>query len=43
MQSTDSIAVVHIRKIIEQGKHEELKAKKGYYYQLIKRQEQLSF
>jgi len=42
IQSADSIAVVHNGKIIEQGNHEELKTKKGYYYQLIKRQEQLS-
>lgn len=39
IQSADSIAVIHNGKIVEQGNHEELKAKKGYYYELIKRQE----
>lgn len=42
IQSADSIAVVHNGKIVEQGNHEELKAKQGYYYELIKRQEELS-
>lgn len=42
IQSADSIAVVHNGKIVEQGNHEELKVKKGYYYELIKRQEESS-
>lgn len=42
IQLADSIAVVHNGKIVEQGNHEELKAKKKYYYNLIKRQEELS-
>lgn len=41
IQSADSIAVVHNGKIVEQGNHEELKAKKKYYYKLITRQEEL--
>lgn len=39
IQSADIIAVIHNGKIIELGNHLELKAKKGYYYELIKRQE----
>jgi len=42
IQSADSIAVVHNGRIVEQGNHEELKAKKGYYYELIRRQEESS-
>lgn len=42
IQSADSIAVVHNGKIVEQGNHEELKSLKGYYYELIKRQEESS-
>lgn len=42
IQSADSIAVVHNGKIVEQGNHEELKAKKKYYYELITRQEESS-
>lgn len=42
IQSADSIAVVRNGKIVEQGNHEELKAKKTYYYELIRRQEELS-
>jgi len=38
----DSIAVVHNGKIVEQGNHEELKAKKKYYYELITCQEESS-
>lgn len=41
IQSADSIAVVHNGKIVEQGTHEELKDKNGYYYELIKRQEEI--
>jgi len=41
IQSADSIAVVYNGKIVEQGNHEELKAKKKYYYKLITRQEEL--
>ncbi|XP_016663132.1 multidrug resistance protein 1A isoform X2 [Acyrthosiphon pisum] len=42
IQLADSIAVVHNGKIVEQGNHEELKAKKKYYYELITRQEESS-
>lgn len=42
IQSADSIAVVHNGKIVEQGSHEELKAKKKYYYELIRNQEESS-
>lgn len=42
IQSADSIAVVRNGKIVEQGNHEELKAKKMYYYELIRRQEDSS-
>lgn len=42
IQSADIIAVVHGGKIVEYGNHEELKAKKKHYYELIKRQEKLS-
>ncbi|XP_060833712.1 ATP-dependent translocase ABCB1-like isoform X4 [Rhopalosiphum padi] len=39
IQSADSIAVIHNGKIVEQGNHEELKAKNKYYYKLITCQE----
>lgn len=42
IQSADSIAVVRNGKIVEQGNHEELKAKNKYYYELIRRQEESS-
>lgn len=42
IQSADFIAVVRGGKIVEYGNHEELKAKKRYYYELIKRQEKIS-
>ncbi|XP_022176200.1 multidrug resistance protein 1-like isoform X2 [Myzus persicae] len=42
IQLADSIAVVHNGKIVEQGNHEELKAKKKYYYELIRHQEESS-
>ncbi|XP_025201296.1 multidrug resistance protein 1A-like isoform X2 [Melanaphis sacchari] len=42
IQLADSIAVVHNGKIVEQGNHEELKAKKKYYYKLITRQKESS-
>lgn len=42
IQSADSIAVVCGGKIVEYGNHEELKAKKKYYHELIKSQEKLS-
>ena len=34
----DLILVVRDGKIVEQGKHKELLAKKGYYYQLVRQQ-----
>jgi len=40
IQLADSIVVVHKGKIVEQGNHDELKAKKKYYYELITRQEE---
>lgn len=42
IQLADSIAVIYNGKIVEQGNHEELKAKKKYYYELITRQEDSS-
>lgn len=39
IQNADSIAVVQRGKILEQGTHEELISKKGYYYKLTKRQQ----
>lgn len=41
IQSADTIAVIHNGKIVEQGSHQELKAKKKYYYQLFKHQEKM--
>lgn len=42
IQSADFIAVIRNGKIVEHGNHEELIAKKKYYYELIKCQEKLS-
>lgn len=42
IQSADTIAVVHDGKIVEQGNHEELQIKQGYYYQLMMHQEKSS-
>ncbi|XP_026274262.1 ATP-dependent translocase ABCB1-like isoform X2 [Frankliniella occidentalis] len=38
VQNADCIAVIHNGRIAEMGTHEELKARRGRYYQLIKRQ-----
>ena len=38
MKNADVILVVHRGKIVEQGKHSELMAQKGYYYRLYTRQ-----
>lgn len=40
IQLADFIAVVHKGKIVEQGNHDELKAKKKYYYELISHREE---
>lgn len=39
IQNADKIAVVHKGSIVELGTHEELQEKRGFYYQLIKRQQ----
>ena len=39
IQNADIIAVVDKGKIIEAGSHEELRARKGAYYKLTKRQQ----
>ena len=38
IRNADLILVVRDGKIVEQGKHKELLAKKGYYYQLVRQQ-----
>lgn len=38
VQNADCIAVIHNGRVAEIGTHEELKARRGRYYQLIKRQ-----
>ena len=38
VRSADLILVVHSGRIVEQGTHDELLAKKGYYYELYTRQ-----
>ena len=38
VKNADVILVVHHGKIVEQGKHAELMAQKGYYYRLYTRQ-----
>ena len=35
IQNADNIVVLHRGEIVEQGKHEELLAKKGEYYKLV--------
>ena len=36
--NADRILVMKDGKLIEEGSHEELKAKKGYYYELVEKQ-----
>ena len=38
IQNADSIAVIHKGRVIEQGTHDLLMAKRGHYYHLVKKQ-----
>lgn len=42
VRHADNIIVIHKGKVVEQGRHEELIAKRGAYYNLIKNQLELS-
>jgi ATP-binding cassette subfamily B protein len=41
VKNADNIIVLHDGEITEQGNHEELVARKGYYFELIKNQLEL--
>ena len=41
VKNADQIIVLHHGKVVEQGNHRELAAKKGYYYELVKNQLEL--
>ena len=43
VKNADNIVVLDNGRIVEQGTHNELTAKRGYYYELVKNQDDLWF